>query len=276
MAIIGKIRSYSGLLIAVIGIALAAFVLGDFMGYGPSGSQNLEVGSVGSTKIVYPDFENRVAQATENWSNQTGNPNPSPREAFQIRQQVWDQILRERLLSQEFEELGIKISPDELSELIIGNDPHPVILQNFTNPADGSFSSQRVIEFIQNLNSMEPTVQNQWFMMEDYIREQRKENKYHTMIRKGFYMPEALARMDHQEKNTTASAQVMLKRFSQINDSVVEVSDRELRDTYNSHKHKYEREESRDLEYVVFPIFPSDEDRENIRREIEQLSLIHI
>jgi peptidyl-prolyl cis-trans isomerase D len=271
MAVIGKIRSYSGLLIAVIGIALAAFVLGDFMGYGPTGTPSNEIGSVGSSKIVYPEFETRVAQATENWSNQTGMQNPGPREVFQIRQQVWDQMLREILLSQEFESLGIKISPDELSELIIGNDPHPAVLQSFTNPADGSYNPQTVIDFVRNLNTMDPNMQNQWFMLEDYIREQRKESKYHTLIRKGFYFPEALARADYQEKNTTVDANIIVKRFTTIADSLVTVSDRDLRNVYKEHKHKFKRERARDLEYVVFPIFPSDQDRETIKRDIERL-----
>jgi peptidyl-prolyl cis-trans isomerase D len=271
MAVIGKIRSYSGLLIAVIGIALAAFVLGDFMGYGPSGSQNTEVGSVGSKKIVYPEFENRVAQATENWRNQTGNQTPGPNETFQIRQQVWDQMLREALLAREFDQLGLKISPDELTELVIGNDPHPAILQSFTNPNDGSFNPQTVIEFVQNLGQMEPSMQNQWFMLEDFIREQRKETKFHTLIRKGFYAPLAFARADYQERNVTADVNLLVKRFDQIHDSLVVVSDRDIRNAYNEHKHSFKREKSRDLEYVVFPIFPSDQDRESVRLETERL-----
>lgn len=271
MAVIGKIRSYSGLLIAVIGIALAAFVLGDFMGYGPTGAQNIEVGQVGSKKIVYPEFEEKVAQALENWSNQTQNPNPGPREVFQIRQQVWDQIIRETLLNNEFEKLGIQISSDELYELLVGSDPHPAIIQSFTNPEDGSFDPEAVVNFVQTLDQRDAATQNQWFMLEDYVRQQRKEAKYHNLIRKGFYMPELLAIADYQNKNTTADIRVVAKRFNEIEDSLIVVSDRELRNVYSEHKNEFKREESRDLEYVVFPIFPSEQDRETIRQEIERL-----
>jgi len=273
MAVIGKIRSYSGLLIAVIGIALAAFVLGDFMGYGPTGQQDLEVGSVERTKIMYPEFESRVAQQTENWRNQTGNQNVGSREAFQIRQQVWNQMLREILLANEFEKLGISVSSDELTELVIGDDPHPAVLQSFSNPQDGSFDPQTVVEFIQNLNMMEPSMQNQWFMLEDYIREERKETKYHSLIQKGFYLPEALASADYQNKNAFADFRAVVKRYNQIDDTLVDISNRELRNTYDDHKYKFEREKSRDLEYVVFPIHPSELDRENAKNEIERLKL---
>ncbi len=271
MAVIGKIRSYSGLLIAVIGIALAAFVLGDFLGYGPTGVQTMEVGQVGRTKIVYPQFEERVAQAVDNWRNQTGRQTPDARETFQIRQQVWDQMVREILMTREFEQLGIQISADELTELVIGSDPHPAILQSFTNPNDGSFDPQTVIEFIQNLNQMEPSMQNQWFMLEDFIREQRKETKYHTLIRKGFFAPEVLARKDYRDRNITADIRLIAKRFNEIDDTLVSVSDRDLRSVYNERKQEFKREASRDLEYVVFPIFPSEQDRQTIRQETERL-----
>lgn len=271
MAVIGKIRSYSGLLIAVIGIALAAFVLGDFLGYGPTGAQTMEVGQVGSTKIVYPQFEERVAQSVDNWRNQTQRQTPDARETFQIRQQVWDQMVREVLMGREFEQLGLQVSADELTELVIGSDPHPAILQSFTNPNDGSFDPQSVIEFIQNLDQMDPSMQNQWFMLEDYIREQRKETKYHTLIRKGFFMPEVLARKDYQDKNGTADIRLVAKRFNEIDDSLVSVSDRDLRSIYNERKQEFTRENSRDLEYVVFPILPSEQDREIIRQETERL-----
>ena len=271
MAVIGKIRSYSGLLIAVIGIALAAFVLGDFMGYGPTGRQDFEVGSVGRTKIMYPEFENRVAQQLENWRQQTGNQSIGQRETFQIRQQVWNQMLREILLSREFENIGIAVSGDELRDLVIGTNPHPVIIQNFTDPQTGAFDPQNVINFIENLDFMEPGMQERWFMLEDFIREDRKETKFHTLIRKAYYTPEILAALDYQNKNATADIRVALKRFTEIDDTLVNVTDRELRNVYNTHKNNFRREASRDIEYVVFPVFPSEQDRETIRMEIERL-----
>ncbi len=273
MAVIGKIRSYSGLLIAVIGIALAAFVLGDFFGYGPTRSQSLEVGSAGKSKIMYRDFEEKVAQAIENWRNQTGNQNPGIRETFQIRQQVWDQLLKDILMDVEYEKLGLKIHPDELSDMIIGNNPHPAILQSFTNPNDGSFDPQSVINFLQNMSSgaIDPSVQNQWFMLEDFIKDQRKEAKYHNLIRKGYYMPDILVQADYQDKNASIDLTVALLRYTDIDDSLVVITDRELRRTYNEHKHKHKREASRDLEYVVFPIFPSEQDQETIRLQTERL-----
>src|SRR5690554_2046127 len=124
MAVINKIRSYSGLLIAVIGIALAAFVLGDFFGYSPARGGNVDVGKIDKTKISYQDFEQRVSEQLEGWKMQTGNQNPGSQEIFQIRQQVWNTMLRETLLNGEMEKLGVEVSAEELYHLIHGPNPH--------------------------------------------------------------------------------------------------------------------------------------------------------
>ena len=62
MAVIGKIRSQSGLLIAVIGIAMGLFVLGDLLGTG-SGLVNqaeTDVAEIRGNMVSYVEFEGKV------------------------------------------------------------------------------------------------------------------------------------------------------------------------------------------------------------------------
>ncbi|MEE4178130.1 MAG: SurA N-terminal domain-containing protein [Bacteroides sp.] len=271
MAVINKIRSYSGLLIAVIGIALAAFVLGDFFGYGPSRGGSVDVGKIDKTKISYQEFEQRVNDQLEGWKMQTGNQNPGPQEAFQIRQQVWNTMLREILLDGEMEKLGIETSGDELYYLIHGPNPHQVIVRNFSNPNDGSYDPQQVINFLQNFDNLDPETQNQWLLIEQYIKRERQENKYHNLIRQGYYTPSLLLSREYQDRNATADFQYVVKRFDTLADSLVQVSDRELTRVYEENRHLYEQEASRGLQYVAFPVFPSEEDREALRNEILEL-----
>lgn len=259
------------MLIAVIGIALAAFVLGDFFGYGPSGGQSIDVGKIDKTKISYQEFEQRVNDQLEGWKMQTGNQNPGPQEAFQIRQQVWNTMLREILLDTEMEKLGIETSTDELYHLIHGPNPHQVIVRNFSNPTDGSYDPQQVIGFLQNFDNLDANTQNQWLMIEQFIKRERQENKYHNLIRQGYYTPSLLMSREYQDRNATADLRYVVKRFEAIADSLVQVSDRELRTVYEENRHLYEQEASRSLQYVVFPVFPSEEDREALRNEILEL-----
>ena len=270
MAVIRKIRSYSGLLIAVIGIGLAAFVLGDFLGYGPIRGQRVDVGKIDGTSIPYQTFEQRVNDQMENWRQQTGRQTIEERDAFQIRQQVWNQMVREILLEKEKETLGLGVSREELYDLIHGPEPHPMIVQSFTDPATGQYDPEQVISFLRNFDHLEPGVRRQWVMLEDFLRQDRNETKYNNLIGKGYYVPDMLAGIDYQNRNATADIRFITKRYQEVDDTQITVSDRELRRTYDEHKATFEQEAIRSLGYVAFPVFATDSDREALRNELEE------
>ncbi len=270
MAVIQKIRSYSGLLIAVIGIGLAAFVLGDFLGHGPMQQQRFDVGKVEGTSIPYQQFEQRVNQQMDNWQQQTGQT-PGVQETFQIRQQVWNDMIREILLEEEFENLGIAVKAEELYELIHGSDPPPLLIQSFSDPATGAYDPQQVIEFLRNFDRMDPQVRSQWVMLEDYIKTERREDKYHQLISKSYGVPDAMAAADFSNRNTTADIRFAYKATAEIDDDQVSVSDRELRAVYDEHKHRFRQEGSRGIKMVVQPVHPSEADQESAMNEILEL-----
>lgn len=258
-------------MIAVIGFALAAFVLGDFLGYGPMGGQRFDVGKINKTTISYQEFEQRVNEQAENWRAQTGQANLGAREAFQIREQVWTQMQREILLGGELERLGIEVTSEELFDMIHGSEPHSLIVQSFTNPQTGAYDPQQVIEFLQNFDLLEPSVQSQWVNVEQFMKRERAESKYHNLISKAYYVPQVFARKDYQDRNASADIRFVYQPFTDINDTLVSVSDRELRRHYDENKDSFQREASRSIEYVSFNVFPTDEDREALRTELLEL-----
>ncbi len=270
MAVIRKIRNYTGLLIAVIGVGLAAFVLGDFLGYGPMRQPRFDVGKVDGTSIPYQQFEMRVQQQIENWQNQTG-ASAGPDEAFRIRQQVWNEMVKEILLEEKFEGLGVEVSAEELYNMIHGPDPHPILVQSFSDPATGSYDPQQVIDFLRNFDMLDPTIRNQWVMLEQFIKKDRRESKYHQMIGNAYTVPATLAEMDFLHRNKTADIRFAFKSHNDIDDDEVSVSDRELRRVYDENRRHFRREASRHIKYVSLPVFPSDEDRENTLNEINLL-----
>lgn len=256
------------MLIAVIGFALAAFVLGDFLGYGPMRGQRFDIGKIDKTSISYQEFEQRVSEQAENWRQQTGQANLGPREHFQVREQVWNQILREILLGGEMDRLGIEVSSEELFDMIHGPDPHQLIRQSFTNPEDGSFNPQQVVDFLRNFDMLDPAVRNQWVTIERFMKQERAENKYHNLIRRAYYVPRVMASRDYNDRNASADIRFVLKPFNDIADTLVSVSDRDLRRYYDENKESFRREASRSIEYVSFNVFPTDEDRDALRNEL--------
>lgn len=258
-------------MIGVIGFALAAFVLGDFMGYGPGSGQRFDLAKIDKTTISYQEFDRRVNEQMDNWRAETGQTNLSAADAYQMRQQVWNTMLREILLDKEFEQLGLAVTREELYDQIHGTQPHSLIVRSFTDPQSGSFDAQSVVSFLRNFDQLDPSVRRQWANLEQFIRRDRLENKYHSLIRKGYHVPSVLAKRDFEDRNASVDFRFVYRPYAEVADSLVNVSDRDLRRVYDEHKAQFRQEATRSLAYVSFPVFATEEDRAALLRELEEL-----
>lgn len=270
MAVIGNIRKRSGLLIAIVGIALAAFVLGDFF----TGERRSvpDVGRIAGEKISYREFEFKVDDYLARVQEQMGDHSFSNEQLFQLRQETWDEMVREILLQKELDAIGITVTVDELYELVQGANPHPYIRQSFTNPETGMFNPQEVAQFIQTLNQREPEVRRQWFMLEQAIKEERLNTKYSNLIQSAYYVPERFAEKDFANRNKAVDLNYIMIPYVHVPDEDVTVDRRALRNAYDKHKYKfYQKEASRSIEYVVFDIAPSREDRMAIEEDLANI-----
>ena len=270
MAVIGKIRSYSKLLIIIVGLALAAFVLGDFFRKGPKRG-SVEFAEISGEKISYNDFEARVNQYTEMKKQQTGQETFSADQIFQFREEVWQTIERETIMKKEYDALGLIVTKDELFDLVQGKNPHQMIVQNFTDPQTGQFNPATVLQFLKQLEQRDEKTKQQWADLEQAIKADRLQTKYFDLIRNGYYMPKAFAKRDYEAKNKVAKFRFLALKFASISDSTITVTKEEIQKYYDDHKYEYDQEASRDLEYVVFDVLPSDADSKKTLEEFTKL-----
>lgn len=273
MALIGDIRKRSGLLIIIIGVALAAFVLGDFLSNRtPRGARNANlIGEINGDKILATDFNARVDQNIETQRVNTGKESLSPEEQFQIRQQTWEQVISETLLQEQVEELGLVVSIEELDDLIRGKNPHPYIQQSFTNPETGQFDAANVLNFLQNLDKVDPQMKQRYLQIEKAIKEDRINTKYRNLISKAYYVPKAFAERDYKNRNTIATVRYFALPYTSVADSLIQLTDADYEKFYNENKFRYQQEASRDIEYVSFEVVPSATDREKINKEVNEI-----
>lgn len=271
MAVIGKIRSYSGLLIIIIGVALAAFVLGDFFKKSNSGSAK-DFAQIAGEDVSYFDFQNKIQQQEAMYMERMGQENLSQEQHDQIRNQVWNDMLREVIFKKEFDELGISVSTAELLDLVTGNDPHPIIRQTFVNQQTGQIDKVRINQIIQSEGQMEPKMQEQWDYLKEQIKLERIYSKYTSLVSKGYYVPKALARLDFDQKNLKSTVRFLSVKYATVPDASVKVTDAALEEYYNAHKHEYNNlEASRHIEYVVFDVNPSQTDIVKASKEIMKI-----
>lgn len=270
MAVLGKIRKHGVLLIVVIGVALAAFVLGDLSKTQSRGPSN--IGEINGIEITYKDFSARLEQNLESEKNRTGKTNLSNTEMFYLRQQTWMQFMNDILMGDEFEELGLEVSSEELFELVQGNDPHPLIRQYFSDPSTGFYDPSVVLNFLQNLDQMDQASVQQWLQFERAIKNDRQYSKYNNLVTKGYYIPDALAEFDYISKNKVATVKLLAKKYDDISDDLVNVSEKDLKEFYYDNLDLYKlNEEVKGIDYVLFEVQPSVEDRIEITSQVNEL-----
>lgn len=283
MAIIGKIRQKSGLLIVIIGIALAAFVLGDLFKSGGSSRKIVSLAIIDGEKISYNEFSQEVENQAELRKQQTGNEQLSADEIFQIKQFAYNQMVRDIVLGKEYAKLGLAISHDkdrgasiskeEFDDLVFGNNPHQVIMQNFRDPETGQFNPVFVSRFYEQVKKQMNDGSNQeqqelaykqyaqLMQIEDYIWSDRLNTKYNNLIKKAYYVPKAIAEKAYIDQNRVANFRFFSQRYTTIPDTAVTITDADYKKYYDEHKIEFERdEETRSFDYLVFDINPSTSD----------------
>lgn len=267
MAAIERIRRHSGLLIAIIGLALLAFVLQDlFQSQGRNREYNVAV--IDGEKIPYQDFEALKDKNME--SRRTSNNNLSSAETYSIYNSTLDQMVKDHIMGKEYETVGINVSSDELYDQFVGENPHQWVIQSFSNP-DGSFNKEMVEYYLQNLNDFAPDARVRWLDFERAVKDNRLETKFNELVKASYHVPAALAEKYYQNKNTKASADVIALRYATIPDSTVVVTDKDNKAFYEENKFRFETDERRDIDYVVFEIKPSQEDRQDALKLVQSM-----
>jgi peptidyl-prolyl cis-trans isomerase D len=274
MTTLERIRSRAGLLVGIVMFALLAFVLGDLLKSGNSffGDSPTEMGKIGDKKVDVQEFEAKLELAKKSMQQQQQKAELDEASVDMLRNQVWNQMVYETVMSKQFEELGVQVGSDELLDMVSGKNPHPQVVQAFTDPKTGQFTPGAVTEFLKKLDVNTEQGQ-QWLQFEKGIKAERVNNKYNTLVKAGMYITKAEARTNYVDMNRLAKFQYVTKRYSDVSDSTVKFDDSDLKTYYNAHKNKYKQEEpTRSFDYVVFEPVPSTEDLKAANDEIAKIA----
>lgn len=264
MATLQKIRTKAGLLVAiVIGISLAAFILGDMFSSGSSLFQRsqMEIGEIDGESIQYPEFQKQLEELGEIYKQNTQQTQLDENNWVQIREQAWQSFVRKIVMGDVYEELGIVVSPEELFDMIQGANLHPIIQQSFRNPETGQVDRAAIVRFLKNLETgVAPETRRSWLHLEQQIVEDRTQSKYANMVGKGLYVTNDEAQKSIEAKGKKINFDYIALNHSTISDSAVSVTEKDLKAYYNANQDEYEQEKQRRIEYITFPVEPSATD----------------
>jgi len=263
MSALQFLREKAGVLVVVIiGVSLLLFVVSDFFGNGQGMNSQArkyyEIGQIGDETVSYQDYEGRVQNLYEIYKL-SGTSTIDEATSESIREQTWQQLIREKILSEQYEKLGIDVSEEEVDDLVLGNNPHPVVLQLFTDQQTGSFNKSFLINFLKQ-TEVDETAKRYWLFFEDEIVNDRMNTKYNTMIAKGLYVTSKQVEYDQKLSANSVDFSFIGKNYSTISDSLITITQSEINQYYEKHKESFRRTALRDVEYVTFDVVPSEED----------------
>jgi len=277
MAILQGIRNKAGLLVSiVIGLALFAFIMGDFLRSGRSllrGNAN-EIAEIGGKSVPYKEYNALVEQLTDNYKRNTNKSGLDEATTEQLREQAWETLVKKYVMQDAYESLGIDVSPDELFDMVQGKNIDKQVKQIpiFKNKQTGQFDRTLVIRFLKSLDQ-DPSgnARSSWLAFEKVLIENRKLSKFFNLIKKGYYVPKVIAKEMQRNDNEKANFNYVMDNYSSISDSSITVPNEAIQKYYNDHINTYKREESRDINYITFDIIPSEQDNDVAKKWINDI-----
>ena len=255
MGIIGSIRKHSGWAVAIVGIAILAFILGDLT---KNGNSLPDVGKVNGETMTSQRFNESVAEMENNYRLQQQTAQVPAEMENQIREQVWQQFVEETLMEEQTSRLGLKVTAAELNDMYTGTFIHPYVRQSFTDPATGQFDVAQINYWIENFDQIDTMRRMQWVELEKFVKRDREQQKYNTLITAGFYMPKALVAQAASYGETGANVRAVALPFNEVADEEVTPSEDDYKAYYADHRAEFRvREEMRDLEFITLAIIHS-------------------
>ena len=259
MAILSKIRERTVFLIVIIALALFAFVLTDLFrngGFTADKTAN-NVGVVGDEEISREQFATQVEGLVQQSQGRLST--------LQAAKQAWENNLRNILLKQEFEKLGLEVGADQITDVMaeqLAGDPR------FSNEA-GCFDEAKLKQFIAELKVTSPEQYQQWINFEKSTEVNAKSQLYFNMVKAGVSATLLEGKQIYHQENDDLNFEFVKIPFSKAEN--VEVTKSDVQSYINAHKERFQQDAKRDIEYISFEEKPSEEDDALVLADIEKL-----
>ena len=265
MAVLEKIRVKLGVFITVvIALALLSFIIdpSTLQSVSSTMSSKYDVGEINGKSVSYNEFQKDVEYYTSINEMMTGTTASSEQQQTAIRNQVWQELINKFLFLKNAKAAGLSVSDEEMLALTTGDMVSPVISQN---PAfmdeSGNFSKERFVEFVQQTSlDQSGSLKSLWDYLQNTIYTQQYYAKYGSLFTQSDYVNPLMLAREVEDNNNTTDVEFVMVPYGFQTDSTITVSDSEIKAYYDSHKKFYKQPASRDIEYVVIEVKPSDED----------------
>ncbi len=263
MAVLETIRVKFGVLITVlIAVALLSFIIdpSTLESVSSTMSSKYDVGEIDGKSISYTDYQADVDKFATVHEVMTGSSAQNEEQQKGIQDAAWQSLIDKYLFIKNANRAGVYVGDEEAKDLIAGDHVSPFMAQFFTDE-NGNFRKDAFLDFRDQCNS-DPSgrMKNVLNFMSQTVITQQYYAKYLALFTASNVQNELQLNRTIAENNTTTDAEFVVVPFGFVQDSSIVVSDKEIKEYYNAHKKFYKQNASRDIEYVVFEVEPSETD----------------
>ncbi|MDQ2721272.1 MAG: SurA N-terminal domain-containing protein [Bacteroidota bacterium] len=271
MSIIQTIRERGAvIIIALIAISLIGFILMDSMSgtkklFG--GTDNSTLGTVNGEKIELQTFNDKVKEAEQQY------PNSGSAQRDQISQSVWDQMVGQKIVEDQFTKLGLTFTPREMSSVMFSEDAPQQLKQAFTNKETGQYDIAQAQQWWAQTKKNKNAEQRNAIISQviDPMRLNSLYTKYTSLISGSMYQPKWLQKEQEEEKTNFAVISYVAVPYTIMSDSAVKVTDNDIESYLDKNKAKYKQEGGMMISYVSFNAAANAKDSARIRQSLEDL-----
>ena len=265
MGMMARMRSLAPWFIMTVGGLFVLFmVLSDSRISDIIGRQSNYVGSINGDQISYQEFAQLYDSYRQYQSQSTGQDVPeSQLEA--LRDNVWQNMIRQRLMTEKIEEYGISVSDEEVREALLGPNPPASVTQYFID-STGVFNRDAYEAAIYNPQNKQAVLQ-----LEDQVRQQLLQEKLQNQINASIIVSDDEIKQKFIDQNIKMNADYVVVNWSTINDSVITYTDADIEQYYNNHKNDYKVEAQRKVKYVLFKREATADDSASIKNNLSEI-----
>ena len=265
MGVMEKMRNSTAIILWVlIGSFGLLWVMADVNFFDAIQAGPNALGSVNGEEISNEEYQSRIQYYSNAYSQQTGNSMDAEMRAF-YESQVWDELVSARLISQKMDELGITVSDEEVLDRVYGENPAPVIRQNFTRE-DGTIDRAAIQQVLSSSQFSQQAI-----ALELQLREEIRQMKLNNYIRAGLQVSDSEIEEEYIKENSTAHVQYVRFPYSEIPEEELNISEDDLQNFYRKNRENYSRDESYRFRYVSFSKLPTASDTAQLIQDLEEL-----
>lgn len=290
MATLQKIRSKGTALILILGLALFAFIAEELV-RALSSNRNANrqtIGQVHGNDVNYQEYNELIDEYENAVKLGNGGQNLTEAQNIQLRDQVWNDFLRQQIIEHEAKALGLTVTDAELQNIINTGSSQLLRQTPFVNQQTGMFDVNQLKQFLTNYEEIQnnpeyPEAQKEtlnsyyryWKFVEKQVRDEALAQKYQTLLGACMISNPVSAKAAFEARNNETSILLASVPYTSVKDTDVEPTEAELKAKYDEMSKQYPDmfdmlTEARDIKYIVVPVAASDADKKALTAELEE------